>query len=361
MRDKSFIITYKHAFITLLVLQYIFITVMLSMFYDGWLLLCTILTLLTLSFRKRLNIKPISAFLELIILIGLSFIDNRYSFFMIIYIAYLMYYGQFFSILIVIAYLVFMNASELEYGLFFQASLFGTLLHIYKKEVMEKNTQIDVQRKEIYLLLAYQEELIHENTDIETASRVAERQKIAEQLHDNIGHELTAAILSFNAYQKLKDKDIEKANERLLVVEQKLSSSMKQLKDTVKYIEPMILSKSDEWFLLLESFEKRIRQKINGNLTYVTEHMWQIIINVTKEALTNIRKHASPTLITLQMDVNEHSLRIIIENDGIHQLINNDGHGLKFMRKRIETVGGTFSIQQTETFKLLVSIPRIGE
>src|SRR5690606_2525439 len=109
----------------------------------------------------------------------------------------------------------------------------------WEKDITSNKELIDSLRQRIYNLELIQSQLLTDYQDTERLSRLAERQRIAEILHDSLGHELTAAHLSLKAYKALLGTNrIDQANMTLSKAEQRLENALHQLKDSVKYIEP---------------------------------------------------------------------------------------------------------------------------
>ena len=117
------------------------------------------------------------------------------------------------------------------YILLLQAGLFGFVLYHWSKDEQYLNEKNDRLRKKIYDLELVQSHLLSDYHDTEKIARLTERQKIAEHLHDNLGHELTGAHLSLKAYKTLLTQNKQKQAKMLLEkVEEKLTSSLEQLK-----------------------------------------------------------------------------------------------------------------------------------
>jgi signal transduction histidine kinase len=76
------------------------------------------------------------------------------------------------------------------------------------------------------------------------------------------------------------------------------------------------------------------------------------LLRIAQEALINIARHAQATQATISLDVQENTLHLGIEDNGIGilswQKVNQGGsHGLRIMRERAEAFGGTLKIHST--------------
>lgn len=222
--------------------------------------------------------------------------------------------------------------------------------------------------------------------DTETISRLTERQRIAEILHDNLGHELTAAHLSLRAYQTLiENNKPDQAQEALRKAEGKVGNTLNQLKDSIRYIKPAQDTGFSDLTCLIDNYIYPIHFTHSGQVLNLKQYIWQIILKSVKEALTNITKHAHPKMINIAFEVTDYIVRLVIENDGLGAGsgagagsglglgsgpgsaavaagggAEMSGHGLRYMRSRLEAINGSLSIQRRDTFKLIIIIPIEG-
>ena len=87
------------------------------------------------------------------------------------------------------------------------------------------------------------------------------------------------------------------------------------------------------------------------------------ILLTLKEALHNISKHAKATMVYIQIEIVDKKLRILIKDNGIginKDKLNQHGNGLKNMRRRIESTGGTFEIEVVDGTIIRLNIPMIA-
>ncbi|HHX11525.1 MAG TPA: hypothetical protein GX731_01790 [Clostridiales bacterium] len=237
--------------------------------------------------------------------------------------------------------------------------MFGALLYLLAKENASNKEQEDNLRRHIYELELDRVHLLSDYQDTERISRLSERQRIAEILHDSLGHELTAAHLSLKAYKTLLENNkTEHASKALDKVEDKLVYSLEQLKSSVKNIEPRFETGLNDLKYLINNFAYPIDFNHSGNHLRLKPYIWQLILMSVKEALTNISKHARPKNITIDLTVTDYILKLVIENDGVINYDYNDtGNGLRYMRSRLEAINGSLSIQKEDKFRLIIIIP----
>jgi signal transduction histidine kinase len=357
LAKKPFNIKPQSLYLLIMLIQLIVLLIMLIPVFDPLVFLLFLFVTFSMVLRWRVNIRPVYMLIDEIIFIIISVFYPLAA----IYLFLFAYYFSYKNKLVYIIPIVIMGAvlnQDMYYLLVFQAILFGTILHHWSKDNAYNKELTDHLRHQIYNLEFIQAQLLSDYQDTEKISRLTERHRIAEILHDNLGHELTAAHLSLKAYKTLMSNKGHKNSEVTLnKAEQRLESALQQLKDSVKQIEPNLEVGFIQLQQLCDSFIYPIQFTHSGNNLELKPYIWQLVLMSVKEALTNITKHAHPKVIKLSFDVTDYVVRLMIENDGI---INNTGkikgHGLRYMRNRLEAVNGSLSVQNESTFKLIIII-----
>mgnify|MGYP006284488731 FL=1 len=231
--------------------------------------------------------------------------------------------------------------------------------------------------------------IIHDITDLKKAREkitkqqkelavMNERQRMARDLHDNLGQ-----VLSFSTVQiQAARKQLKKENTTL--ADQYLKKLKKIIKDAHKDIREYVYnvrSKSNyskDFMSLLKNEIKHFQQKsdieidhnnyLNNNdevlnISGIEEKIQ--LINIVKEALTNVLKHGEASKVNIiSKDYND-GFKLIIEDDGkgIENLNDNIGSGLNIMNERARLIGGTLNIesQPGAGCKIIVELPIGGE
>lgn len=217
-------------------------------------------------------------------------------------------------------------------------------------------------RKRVYEQEEMENILLGEQKHLEMMSRLKERQRIAEVLHDELGHELTAAHLSLKAGLTLSTKENRKAEEALQKSLLRLEGGLTKLKEAVTQIEPVQESLLDTFHALFEDASCEVEFNLKGDISRLMPYQEQLLYSALKEGMTNILKHASPTYIRVELEVLAAVIRLKVENDGVKgEGGTSMGSGLRFMRKRLEVVHGTVSVRgEKGKFFLLLVLPLQG-
>jgi signal transduction histidine kinase len=196
---------------------------------------------------------------------------------------------------------------------------------------------------------------------IEELATVQERNRIARDIHDSVGHALTVLNLHLEAALKLWQTDPEEATEFLTEAKQLGSNALKEVRKSISTlrVDPLVgLSLPDAMplatifdgiALLVEELKRS-----SGILTILEIELKEPIKNdikvaiyrIIQESLTNIYKHASATEVKISIQIETNLILRIRDNGKGFQIgQNTTGFGLQSMRDRAIAVGGNFSVE----------------
>jgi signal transduction histidine kinase len=189
----------------------------------------------------------------------------------------------------------------------------------------------------------------------ETAATLAElsvmeeRNKLARDVHDIVGHTLTTTIVQIEATRMLLEKDRDKGLEKLASISQLVRKSMDDIRHSMKTLS----QSSDHWDLrkalsqLLEDTETatgiKIEYDIEDTPELKTTHK-KVLFHALQEGVTNAIRHGDCTEIHFQLKHEEGQVEFHLHNNGKPYEPNELGLGLTAMKDRVQSVGGTFTI-----------------
>lgn len=208
------------------------------------------------------------------------------------------------------------------------------------------------------------------------AAREEERTRIAREMHDEFGQMLTAVRMDLSILERMISKTVKEPLSRMSLVE-KISSISELLEKTIRStrriiteLRPAVLDElglltAIQWQAL--EFENRtgIRCRIarlQHDMTLDQESSTSIF-RILQEALTNAAKHASPSNVTITLQVTGENLVLEISDDGegMEEGKQKDptSTGLTGIRERVIALNGKFNIssRRGEGTTLTVSIP----
>lgn len=188
--------------------------------------------------------------------------------------------------------------------------IFGIYLRIRQR----RQHQSDLQESR------HQEE--RTNCIIETEER--ERTRVAQELYEGIGQQLSATKINVSVLQTFMNTSSEADRVMLKKALDLLDDSVKELRLLSQSMVPHTLIKSGLVFALLELVNKKVLSeelKINlevvGSVERFTQMREVVLFRVLQELVTNIIRHAKATEATIQIIKHETELSILVEDNGI--------------------------------------------
>lgn len=202
---------------------------------------------------------------------------------------------------------------------------------------------------------------------IENQATLEERNRIAREIHDSLGHSLTALNLQLETALKLWQSNPTKAQTFLARAKELGSKALKDVRQSVSTMRSNPLSEQSlerAIAILSEDFHRSngILPICQNNLEYsLPPEINTAIYRIIQESLTNISRYASATEINLLITTNKGNLRLIIQDNGrgFDLKQNTTGYGLQSMRDRTLALGGEFNIKSApgSGCKITVDIP----
>ncbi|AFY49745.1 signal transduction histidine kinase [Nostoc sp. PCC 7524] len=187
---------------------------------------------------------------------------------------------------------------------------------------------------------------------IENQATLEERNRIAREIHDSLGHSLTALNLQLETALKLYQANPDKAQSFLARAKELGSKALQDVRQSVSTMRSHPLqeqSLAQAIDNLAEDFQRSSNMILHRhiNLEYpLSTEVNTALYRIIQESLTNISKHARATEVNLEISINRGSLHLIIQDNGrgfdIQQ--NTTGFGLQSMRDRTLALGGKFTI-----------------
>jgi signal transduction histidine kinase len=182
-----------------------------------------------------------------------------------------------------------------------------------------------------------------------------ERQKLARELHDELGSILTATKMDVSwAIKMLKDAkpDIVEKLER---TKGYLDQGINFKRIIVQELHPSMISTFGFWPALQNLIDEAVERNkwqltlhLPDENTQINETISLVAYRVIQETLNNCSKYAQATKMRIHIDSDDHNLKIEIEDNGVGMdVLSLDGntHGLSGMRHRILAIGGTFELK----------------
>jgi signal transduction histidine kinase len=191
------------------------------------------------------------------------------------------------------------------------------------------------------------------------------RRRIERDLHDGIQQRLVSLVLELRAAQAAVPPQLAELDGELSRVAEGLASVFDELRDISRGIHPAILSKGGLG-PALRVLARRSALPVKLDLHAVRRlprHVEVAVYYVVSEALTNAAKYAQASLVKVEVDARDKTLRLSINDDGIGGANPAHGSGLVGLRDRIEALGGRLEVTSPAGggTTLLIRIPFGGQ
>jgi two-component system, NarL family, sensor histidine kinase DesK len=193
------------------------------------------------------------------------------------------------------------------------------------------------------------------NEEIERLARVAERERIARDLHDVLGHTLSLIILKSELAVKLIDRDPERAKAEIRDVEATSRDALEEVRATIRGYRCRSLEA--EWKAAEATLETAgVTVHSEADAVLLSPAQEGVVALVVREAVTNVVRHANATRCSLRLMPVNGSCRLQIEDNGCGG-DPVEGTGLRGMRERIEALGGSLLRETASGTRLTIEFP----
>ncbi len=180
------------------------------------------------------------------------------------------------------------------------------------------------------------------NSEIERLSKEAERERIARDLHDLLGHTLTIITVKLDLARRLLTRDADRARKEIVEAEQTARNALAEVREAVSgyRAEGLDAEISRARLDLLSADVKLTTTLAPVNLS---SNQINVLCFAVREAVTNIVRHAHATHCHVAFFEKDGTLHFTIEDDGLGGQIR-EGNGLRGMRERLQSMAGAVKL-----------------
>lgn len=180
------------------------------------------------------------------------------------------------------------------------------------------------------------------NSEIERLSQEAERERIARDLHDLLGHTLTVITVKLDLARRLLAHDQDRARTEIVEAGQTARNALAEVREAVSGYRAEGLDAE-------LARARRSLQSADVQLTTalapvdLSSSQVHVLCLALREAVTNVVRHARATVCRVSLVETDASIHFIIEDNGIGGPIH-EGNGLRGMRERIQSIAGAVNL-----------------
>ena len=261
--------------------------------------------------------------------------------------------------------LIFPNLSSYKVwgiALWAVACLLAFCMSANTKQYMELKKQLNhlrdtstelqnVMRERNHELMEKQEYEIHLAT-------LRERNRIAREIHDNVGHMLSRSILQVGALYTIHKE--EPLHEQLISVNDTLNHAMNSIRESVHDLHDDSIDLEQAIMEATKEMKENYRLHFEYDMSRtVPRKVKYCLIKTVKEAMSNIVKHSNADEVTIMLREHPGFYQMSIEDNGTKKgSMENAGIGLSNIRERVEALHGILRIQNESGFKIFISIAK---
>jgi signal transduction histidine kinase len=188
---------------------------------------------------------------------------------------------------------------------------------------------------------------------------LAERERMARELHDVVAHSVSIISVQAGAAEQQLERDPDRAREHLAAVRGSAHEALSELRRMVgllreedaSYVPAPGLSRLEDLVETTRSSGQPVSLNVSGEARALPPGVDLAAYRVIQEGLTNARKHASNAATSVGVEYGERALEIQIENGpgtGSETRFEGDGRGLIGMRERVRLYDGTLDAGPTD-------------
>lgn len=222
---------------------------------------------------------------------------------------------------------------------------------------------------ELRLAMQKRQQDLLEKQDYEIhLATLQERNRIAREIHDNVGHMLSRSILQMGALQTIHKE--EPLHGQLVAINDTLSQAMNNIRESVHDLH----NESLDLKQALREVTDEFRDKYEIAFTYdmsaaVPRNVKYCFLAITKESLANVVRHSNATRVSLYFCEHPGFYQMLVEDNGTDIKVKEaqiakaqvSGIGLSNMRERVEALGGTIAFLTDKGFEIRISVPKMSK
>lgn len=213
------------------------------------------------------------------------------------------------------------------------------------------------------------QQLRHYAGQVEEMATIQERNRIAREIHDSLGHYLTTINMQLNAAQAILKKEPVRAQDALGKAQRLTQDGLQEVRHSVAALRESAAEKRP--FLtnidqLIEESQRSglvVERHIAGQPFALDLKIERSLYRAVQEGLTNTRKHGRASRIEIKLDYSQpQQIQLVIQDNGVGSdppVTNGSGFGLLGLRERIQLLGGQMQVDTAPQagFRLNIVIP----
>jgi signal transduction histidine kinase len=228
-------------------------------------------------------------------------------------------------------------------------------------------TRVAASEREARTALAEANQLLRDHAaQVEELATTKERNRLAREIHDSLGHYLTVVNVQIGAAQAILEQDRPRALDHLANAQALTQEGLAEVRHSVAALR----ASPTESGPLPEALAKLVEQwnvaglrakfVVAGTIRPLTPQANLTLYRAAQEALTNVGKHAHATSVDLHLDYrDDEHVHLSVKDDGVGSDNSEGGFGLLGVRERVQQLSGEVHVRtgSGNGFELEVELP----
>ncbi len=193
--------------------------------------------------------------------------------------------------------------------------------------------------------------------EVEKLAIVDERNRLARELHDALGHRLTVAVVQLEGARRLIPKEPERAADMVETMRAELKEGLAELRETVATLRQQPsehLTLNAALGALVDHYRQATGLAVHTSLPaeapLISAATHHALFRATQESLTNVQRHAGATEVWVSLQPLNGDLLLAVSDNGrgFPAAVPADRFGIQVIRERIELLGGQVNLERSE-------------
>ena len=202
-------------------------------------------------------------------------------------------------------------------------------------------------------------------TQAEELAMTQERNRLAREIHDNLGHTLTIVNVQIEAAKAVMDSDPGRALDAMNKAQELAQKGLARVRESVAALRESPVSNrplSDAIVALVQEAQSTgvvTEFKVTGEPQALEHRVALALYRAAQEGLTNVRRHARASRVDVLLDFQPAEVRLEVRDNGVGAAETAGGFGLLGIRERMQLLGGSLEINTDvgKGFCLTASVP----
>ena len=227
-------------------------------------------------------------------------------------------------------------------------------------------TRVAASERDARNALAEANQLLRDHaSQVEELATTKERNRLAREIHDSVGHYLTVVNVQIGAARTVLDQNRSRALDHLSKAQSLTQEGLAEVRHSVaalrasptesRPLPEALTALVDQWRAAGLNADFRT----SGNVRTLTPQTNLTLYRAGQEALTNVAKHANATTVNVRLNYSDDRIRLTVKDNGVGPSESEGGFGLLGIRERVQLLNGSVRVTTDagKGFILEVEVP----